>query len=109
MDSTPARQQRGPQQQQHHGPNIKQEEEALVFVQGFDEKATNKPKEDGTSSKSSFLSGSVARGKKITKVICTVSGKVGHMSSVCPCLKPPPQQIHAMATRHDAASGSSKE
>ena len=108
MDSTPARQQHGPQQQQHSLPNIKQEEEALVFAQGSNEKAINKPKEDGTSSKSSSLLGSVARGKKITKIICGVCGKVGHMSSVRPRLKPPPEQIHAMATGHDDASESSE-
>jgi hypothetical protein len=68
MDSNPSHQPHGPPQRNQCDPNVKQEDEAMVFVQGFDKKPTGKPKEESVSSKRSSSSGSVNHGTKITKI-----------------------------------------
>ena len=105
MDSTPARQPRGPPQQQQCKANMKQDDMALGFAQGSDKKPTAKKQQADTLSKSSSSSRLGSRGSKITTVICKLCGKQGHISSVCP--RKPPEQIHAMATKPDDASESS--
>ena len=100
---------RPPQQQREPTPKPP-DDEALVFAQGAD---TRKVSADKKSSKGSTgSSSSSASGKsqqKITKVYCKLCGKLGHMSSVCPDIKPPPAQIHAMTSGHDDASDSSDD
>ena len=69
-----------------------------------------KPRQDSKGSTS--LPTMSALGKampKITKVYCKNCGKLGHMLTVCPDLKPPPAQIHAMTSGHDDASESSAD
>jgi hypothetical protein len=88
---------------------VKQDDEALVFVQGADKDKPSKGKQkNDTSSKSSSSSGSVSCGTKYRTVICKNCGQQGHVSMVCP-QKKPPEQIHAMATAHDDASESSAD
>ena len=89
------------------------EDEALVFAQGADKSKSSTDKKPRPDSKGSTSSSSMsASGKampKITKVYCKNCGKLGHMSTVCPDLKPPPAQIHAMTSGHDDASESSDD
>ena len=112
IDGTPNRPGRGQQQPQKQDQPIKQEEEALVFAQGSDKpdkKLTGKVDSTGSSSKSSSSSGSVTHGAKPTRIICRSCGKEGHVSTVCPQHKQPPDRIHAMASRHNDASETSDD
>ena len=109
IDNVP-RTPRGPPRQPPVGQPLKQEDEALVFAQGADnDKPTKGTPKNDSSSKSSSSSGSVSRGTKYRMVISKNCGQQGHVSSVCPQQKKPPEQVHAMATTPDDASVSSED
>ena len=89
---------------------------SFVFAQGADSRNQGKPSSNSTSGKKSSKgstgsssSSLVKPYPKITKVFCKNCGKLCHMTSLCPELKPPPAQTHAMATGQDDASDSSEE
>ena len=91
-------------------PQVKQEEEALVFAQGTSDKKT-KLKEDGSTSNPSSSSSITKSRESITNVRCKNCGKFGHISQYCPkkVKENPPAQINAMNTVDDASEVSEDE
>jgi hypothetical protein len=91
-------------------PQVKQEEEALVFAQGTSDKKTpSKSKEDGSTSTSTSLSSTTKSREGITNVKCKKCGKFGHISQYCPKKENPPAQIHAMNAVDDSSEASDDE
>jgi len=93
-------------------PQVKQEEEALVFAQGTsDKKTASKSKEDeSTGTPSSSPSTSRSR-DSLTNVKCKKCGKFGHISQYCPKKEKetPPAHIHDMNAVDDASEASEDE
>ena len=101
---------RQPRQVIQTPPQVKQEEEALVFAQGTSDKK-NKSKEDGSTSTPSSLSSITKSCESITNVKCKNCGKFGHISQYCPtkAKETPPAQIRAMNAVDDASEASEDE
>ncbi len=91
-------------------PQVKQEEEVLVFAQGTSDKKTpSKSKEDGSTSTSTSLSSTTKSCEGITNVKCKKCSKFGHILQYCPKKENPPAQIHAMNAVDDALEASDYE
>jgi hypothetical protein len=90
-------------------PQVKQEDEALVFAQETsDKKTTLRSKEDGSTGTPSSSSSTGKSRDSITNVKCKKCGKFGHISKYCPKIEKesPPAQIHAMNAVDDASEAS---
>jgi len=103
---------RQPRQNIQAPPQVKQEDEALVFAQGtFDKKTISKSKEDGSTGTPSSSSSTSKSCDSIANVKCKKCGKFGHISQYCPKKEKetPPAQIHAMNDDVDDASEASED
>ena len=96
---------RQPRQNIQAPPQVKQEDEALVFAQGTSDKKTSlMSKEDESTGTPSSLSSTSRSCDSLTNVKCKKFGKFGHISQYCPKKEKefPPAQIHAMNAVDDA-------